>query len=60
MKLPRLVAFDADGKAICAGCPAEVQDAPRKEVVMLPSDGPEFITVTVKGKTREEIDALPD
>ena len=56
MKLPRLVAFDEQGKAICAGCAASHYT--NTKVIHLPSDGPDFIKGDVRGKTEEELRAL--
>jgi hypothetical protein len=53
MLIPRLVAFDHDGKAICAGTPASLHD--RTKVMLLPSAHYDFIDYDVNGKTENEI-----
>ncbi len=56
-KIPRLVVFDAAGKAIAAGNPANAIDG-TKIVIDLPTDHYDFIgPIDVKGKTLEEIQA---
>ena len=55
MLIPREVAFDNNGKAICAGTPA-YHYRPNTKVVQLPSQHYDFIDFDVKGKTLEEIE----
>ena len=59
---PRLVAFK-DGKAICAGCPASIaalEEGVTTKVIDLPSKGPDWITVSVEGRTEQELRELPE
>lgn len=55
--LPRLVAFDSDGKAIAAGCAAHVANGATTAVCHLPSEHPDFIDCDVRGMTLQEIQA---
>ncbi len=58
MLIPRLVAFK-DGRAVCAGCAAEIArlEGCETAVFMLPSENVDFIDVDVRGKTAEELRA---
>ena len=53
--IPRNVAFDLDGKAIVAGCPANLYPESQCKVMFLPSEHYDFIDFDVKGKTEQEI-----
>ena len=55
MLIPRLVAFDKQGKAICAGVACHTTDAATTKVMHLPSEHYDFIDYDVKGKTEAEI-----
>lgn len=55
MLIPRLVAFDKDGKAIVAGCPAALYPPSQCKIIELPSQHYDFIDYNVKGKTEQEI-----
>jgi hypothetical protein len=55
-KLPRLVGFGSDGRAVAAGCCVHTSNGiVSRKVLFLASDGPEFIIQDVRGKTEEEI-----
>ena len=56
MLIPRLVAFDSNDKAICAGVACHTAPTPFTiRVIELPSSHYDFIDFDVKGKTEEEI-----
>jgi hypothetical protein len=53
--IPRLVAFDENGKAICTGCPANLYS--NTQTIRLPTDHYDFAgPVNVQGKTKEQIE----
>jgi hypothetical protein len=54
-KLPRLVGFGKDGKAVGAGFCYNVDQAPIKKIMNLPSRHYDFIDINVYGKTKQEI-----
>ena len=56
--IPRLVAFDENGKAIVAGVAAHLYPGGRSKVIALPTDHYDFLgPVKVAGKTEAEIAA---
>lgn len=54
--LMRIVGFNAEGLAVCAGVAAEAHPSvTTREVMNLPFDGYDFIDYDVRGKTKAEI-----
>ena len=56
-KIPRLVAFNKEGKAICAGLHAisYEREGWTCKILFLPTDHYDFVGYDVKGKTLEQI-----